>query len=160
MNKNIDPWWVVAVTTNKLVEITIMTRSIRKGGERRRGKRKGERGKGKGDCLDWTQNTRYTDWVIKWVIVRIAVYFCASLSQILIPEIVVLTCPHMLKSASRGQRNSKGNRDLVNSSPTNKMLQFNLLYQVLSPTREQRNLMLSLNFPWQKCRRNVSKLRS
>ena len=42
MNKNIDPWWVVAVTTNKLVEITIMTRSIRKG---KGSEGKGERGK-------------------------------------------------------------------------------------------------------------------
>ena len=48
---------------------------------------KGMEGIGEGNCLDWTQNTRNTDWVIKWVIVRIAAYFCASLSQIWIPEI-------------------------------------------------------------------------
>ena len=53
-----------------------------KGEEKWRGKGRGER-----NCLDWTQNTRNTDWVIKWVIVRIAAYFCASLSQIWIPEI-------------------------------------------------------------------------
>ena len=43
--------------------------------------------KGERNCLDWTQNTRNTDWAIKWVIVRIATYFCASLSQIWILEI-------------------------------------------------------------------------
>ena len=66
-----------------------MTRSSQKGkgsGGEREGKGVRE-GKGERNCLDWTQNTRYTDWVIKWVIVRIAVYFCASLSQIWIPEI-------------------------------------------------------------------------
>ena len=48
------------------------------------------RGKGKGErnCLDWTQNTRNTDWAIKRVIVRIAAYFCKSLSQIWIPELM------------------------------------------------------------------------
>ena len=56
-----------------------MTRSSRKG--------KGSEGKGERNCLDWTQNTRNTDWAIKWVIVRIAAYFCASLSQIWILEI-------------------------------------------------------------------------
>ena len=82
-----------------ILKITIMTRSSQKGkgsgGEREGkgvregkgevGKGKGERGRGKGErnCLDWTQNTRNTDWVI----VRIAKYFCASLSQIWIPEI-------------------------------------------------------------------------
>ena len=63
----------------KILEITIMTRSSRKG--------KGSEGKGERNCLDWTQNTRNTDWAIKWVIVRIAAYFCASLSQIWILEI-------------------------------------------------------------------------
>jgi len=52
-----------------------------KGRERGKG---GERGR---NCLDWTQNTRNTDWAIKWVIVCIAAYFCASLSQIWILEI-------------------------------------------------------------------------
>ena len=59
-----------------------MTRSREKGKGKVRGK-----GEGGGNCLNWTQNTRDTDWVIKWVIVRIAAYFCASLSQIWIPEI-------------------------------------------------------------------------
>jgi hypothetical protein len=63
----------------QILDITIMTRSSRKG--------KGSEGKGERNCLDWTQNTRNTDWAIKWVIVCIAAYFCASLSQIWILEI-------------------------------------------------------------------------
>ena len=74
-----------------ILEITIMTRSSRKG--------KGSEGKGERNCLDWTQNTRNTDWVIKWVIVRIAAYFCASLSQILrfgfLRLSTIKKCPHM-----------------------------------------------------------------
>ena len=66
-----------------------MTRSSRKGkgsGGEREGKGVRE-GKGERNCLDWTQNTRNTDWAIKWVIVSLAAYFCASLSQIWILEI-------------------------------------------------------------------------
>ena len=62
-----------------------MTRSSQKGkgsGGEREGKGVRE-GKGERNCLDWTQNTKNTDWVI----VRISAYFCESLSQIWIPEI-------------------------------------------------------------------------
>ena len=38
-----------------------------------------EKGRGKGDCLEWTIKTRDTDWVIKWVIVRIAAFFCSDI---------------------------------------------------------------------------------
>ena len=66
-----------------------------------------ERGKGKvgggGNCLDWTLKTRDTDWVIKWVIVRIAAYFCSSLSQIRIPEI-----EYSQKVSSRAQIGPQG----------------------------------------------------
>ena len=62
----------------------------------------GGRGKGEGRrvnyFLDWSQYTRDTDKVIKWVIVRIAAFFCANQVKI---------CPHMLKSDHRGPRNSK-----------------------------------------------------
>ena len=51
----------------EILKITIMTRSSQKG--------KGSEGKGERNSLDWTQNTRYTDWVIKWVIVRIAAFW-------------------------------------------------------------------------------------
>ena len=48
-------------------------------GERKRKMKEGERREGRGVyCLDWTKNTRYTNWVIKWVIVCIAAFRCAS----------------------------------------------------------------------------------
>ena len=43
-----------------------------------KGKGKGEGKGGRAHCLDWTQNTRDTDWVIKLVIVCIAAFFSAS----------------------------------------------------------------------------------
>ena len=42
---------------------------------------------GRAYCLDWNQNTRDTDWVIKLVIVCIAKFFCESRSHIRIPKI-------------------------------------------------------------------------
>ena len=42
---------------------------------------------GTGATQDLTQNTKDTDWVIKWVLVHIAAFFCTCRSQIWIPEI-------------------------------------------------------------------------
>ena len=39
-------------------------------------------------CQDWTKDTRDTEWVLKWVIVRIAAFCCARQPQIWIPEIL------------------------------------------------------------------------
>ena len=82
---------------------------------RSRQKGKGSEGKGERNYLDWTQNTRNTDWVI----VRIAAYFCASLSQIWIPEIEysqkVSSQLHMLKLDHWELRNCKGHK-MVNSA--------------------------------------------
>ena len=44
-------------------------------------------------CQDWTKDTRDTEWVLKWVIVRIAAFCC--------------TQQNTLKSDHRGLRNSK-----------------------------------------------------
>ena len=38
-------------------------------------------------CQDWTKDTRDTERVLKWVIVRIAAFCCAQQPQIWIPEI-------------------------------------------------------------------------
>ena len=39
-------------------------------------------------CLDWTKDTRDTKGVLKWVLVRIATFYCARQYQIWIPEIL------------------------------------------------------------------------
>ena len=52
---------------------------LREGG--REGGREGEREGGREGgpkCQDWTKDTRDTDWVLKWVLVRIAAFCYAS----------------------------------------------------------------------------------
>ena len=72
----------------KLVKITIVRRS---------------RGRGKGGWAFWTQDTRDTDWVLKWVLVCIAAFCCVRQYQIWIPEI-----EYYQKMASNAQIRPQG----------------------------------------------------
>ena len=52
--------------------------------------------------IDWTQDTRDTDWILKWVLVCIAAFCCTSRYHI---WIIKIDCPHKLKSDCRELRN-------------------------------------------------------
>ena len=64
----------------------------------------GEKGWGFGEEGEDTQCN--TDWVIKWVLVHIAAFFCADLRFGFLRLSTIKKCPHMLRSDHRELRNS------------------------------------------------------